>query len=223
METPLPEQIGFVYHCYQNKRATDGVLGLVRIHYPNAPIYLISDVGGHDMTDIAEKHGCKYVWSATKIGNGTGGLRQWLDNLRAAIAYCGTPYMVLLEDDVICNGRYTRLPSATIGGNHCGNDIRRCTFAEPLLAYIRGELDGKEPAFYYWSMAGGSIFPAKEFLECMDNGSVERVYGAADITHIIRDCGDVFLSILFMINGYTCEQWTNTGHSNMVHPDKRFY
>ena len=215
-------KVGFVYQCYKNRLATDGVLQKIRVHYPKEPVYLISDCGGDDMPDIAAKYDCFYVISDKKIGNGVG-VDIWLSNIQKAIDYCNTEYIVLLEDDVICNGKYTSLP-VHAGGNHCNNDFRELrenNMNERLMKYV--ENLGVIPKFWFWSLAGGSIINCDVLKQCLSNGSSEKVFEAAKIYKALSDAGDCFLSFLLMINGFTCDHWTNTGKSNMVHPDKRFY
>ncbi len=47
--------LGIFYSCYKEKRAVDNSIRELRNHYPNVPIYLVSD-GGLDYTYLCKKY-----------------------------------------------------------------------------------------------------------------------------------------------------------------------
>lgn len=120
--------LGFFYTCFKEKRAIEYSLQQLNLHYPDAPIYLVSD-GGLDFSYL-EKDYKNLVTSLEedtmsptfKITGelDTGNFREeqnqeiikkcaWtvLDRLEKAIEYCKTDYILMLDPDALVRGNLT--------------------------------------------------------------------------------------------------------------------
>jgi len=230
----MDKKVGFYYNCYKNKYATDRILERLRLHYPTNPVFLISDKGD-DFSDLANKYQCHYYYSNINMLGGKvidgvhthcfaneDSAKFFLQVIKLAIHTCDTEYLVLMEDDVLINGKIQHFPEHSGGAVH-GNPFRQCTI-------VRDDAIIKETypqmKFDFWNLAGGSIIHCNTIVECIDNTSFDEIKRFDDVS---RECmllwhtNDILLSYLLAIRGYTTEGWTNTKKSNIVHPYKEFY
>jgi hypothetical protein len=228
----MPPTVGFYYNCYKNRFATENILKQLRAIYPDEPVYLLSD-HGDDFSDIALTFNCKYKYSPIQIlgGRTINGIkhmcftnescaRAYIDEISAAINYCKTDYIVLMEDDVFIHGKIQYFPE------HAGGDVNINQFPmqvhdfEPIRKHYPGmQID-------YWNLAGGSILHCQTILECFEKTPFEEIRRfdylcktPFELWHI----NDTLLNYILMINSKTSDRWTNTKASMIAHPDKRFY
>jgi len=157
--------LGAVYSCYKNKKATEFALTNFRNHFPENPIYLMSD-GGDNFQDLADKFNCKFV--EYENIQGTNGnyphesfrIRGWWERHKRAIEYCKTDYMMIMEDDVYVKN------SIIIDDDFHQRGVRGPNFPESVKNDIRS-CNGIEVPFY--GMCGGSIYNSKTFLSIYDS------------------------------------------------------
>ena len=182
-----------VYWCYKNKNATEKVLKAFRSSYPMNMVLLISDCGD-DVSELAERYACTYVYCKENLKVGTGshdvelGLRGILQHLEYIKTYITTTHCLVLEDDVIVLKPY---------------NLDRCIDA------INGELInqfgvpqlGITPRFY--SGHGGSIYNVQQLMEVYDNKLAVSQLIDYHRKYMRLVAGDLFLSMLIALNGRT--------------------
>ena len=228
----MTHSIGFYYNCYKNRHATENILKQLRSIYPDEPVYLLSD-HGDDFSDIAATYNCHYKYSPIQILGGRiindvkhmcftdeTCAKAYIGEISAAIEYCKTDYIVLMEDDVFIHGKIQHFPQ------HAGGDTNINCFQvmvhdfEPIRHYY------PTIQFDYWNLGGGSILHCGTIMECFRNTpftEIRRFDYLCKSPFELWHTNDILLNYLLMINGKTADRWTNTGASMITHPDKRFY
>jgi hypothetical protein len=125
--------IGFFFSCFKEKKAVEYSLSQLVSHYPDSPIYLVSD-GGEDFSYLESKYknlktfleedtmsetfkitagpsGCDQ-----KVGNYVEGYYQdvikkcalaVLNRLESAVNYCKTDYILMMDPDTLVRGKLT--------------------------------------------------------------------------------------------------------------------
>ncbi len=225
--------VGFYYNCYKNPFATENILKQLRKIYPIEPVYLLSD-NGDDFSDIANKYNCFYKYSPInilggRIINGKKHMcftdetcaKAYINEIRTAIDFCKTDYIVLLEDDVFVHNRIQYFPQHAGGDINIGNKFRDVVhdFKPIKIQYPEMKID-------YWNLGGGSILHCRTILECFEKTSFEEIRRFDYLCKTpfeLWHTNDILLNYVLMINGKTSEKWTNTWASMISHPDKRFY
>lgn len=229
------KQIGFYFNCYKNKFATEKVLSYVRLYYPENPIFLMSD-NGDDFQDIAKKYNCYYYYSPINVLGGkiiNGKKTQCFSNQMCAkeflkiIQLClktiNVEYIVLLEDDVLINGVIEKLPKYS-GGAVNSNSFTICLKHTQDLSKIKNHFPLME--YTYWNQAGGSIIHSKTLEDCINSTNFDEICMFDDYCKEGLEfwhTNDILIGFILSINGKSSEGWTNTTHSNIIHPYKNFY
>ena len=229
------DKIGFYFNCYKNKHATDKVLERLRSFYPNNPIFLMND-HGDNFEDIAKKYNCVYHYSSINLLGGRmlngkkvhcfcdiNCAKEFLKIISDSIKQLKVEYLILIEDDVLINGLVTQFPQHSGGSpgtnlfKNCLKDITKFNLIKEKYPLMKCD---------YWNQAGGSIIHCQTLLECINNTKL------SDIQSLDEYCkeglefwhtNDILLGFMLAINGKTSEKWTNTNHSNIIHPYKEFY
>jgi hypothetical protein len=205
--------VGFYYNCYKNRYATENILKQLRTIYPDEPIYLLSD-HGDDFSDLAKTFNCYYKYSPIQIlgGRVINGVRHmcftnelcakaYINEITAAINYCKTDYIVLMEDDVFIHGKIQQFPL------HAGGELNSNKFQMQVHDF--------EP-----------ILNCKTIIECFEKTPFEEIRRFDYLCKTpfeLWHTNDILLNYMLMINGKTADIWTNTNLSMIAHPDKRFY
>jgi hypothetical protein len=170
--------LGFVYQCFNEDLSLFNCLSGVREHYPDAPIYLMSDGGGNDYSQVAEHFKCKYVQYLNSVDphfqkEGQAVSKEvniekylaYLRRMKDALTFLDTDYVLRLEDDVRCTGKIWHIPNFDIIGpfNIYG------TFDEVTNHYINythGTSYNKDnDKIYNHNCGGGAIFKRTSFLK----------------------------------------------------------
>jgi hypothetical protein len=125
--------LGFFFSCFTEKRAVEYSVSELLKHYPNSPIYLVSD-GGLDYSYLQKKYENIFtsleedtmsetfkITGELDIGN----FRQQyyqdvikkcsfavLDRLKRAIDFCKTDYILMMDPDTLVRGKLT-IPDGT--------------------------------------------------------------------------------------------------------------
>lgn len=154
---------GAIFQCYKNKKATDFVLNNFRKFFPDNKILLISD-GGDDFSDLADTYKCKYEHRKNIYGNPSVGyaydstrLIEWWDRQKSACDYCGTDYILLLEDDVLVTNFFEIDLNFHLIGPNSG---------EPLTKTIIDEIKNcSNLDVTRYGICGGSMYNTKTFNE----------------------------------------------------------
>lgn len=123
--------IGFFFSCYKEKRAVEYSLSELVKHYPDSPIYLVSD-GGEDFSYLEsqfknlkttlEEDTMSETFKITAGSNGCDGINgnfqqehyqkiikkcalAVLRRLENAIKYCKTDYILMMDPDTLVRGK----------------------------------------------------------------------------------------------------------------------
>lgn len=97
----LPAKIGAYFQVYKNNWKPDFTLKHFREHYPDSPVYLLSDAGD-DFSSLSEQYLCMCEYSDFNTGlRGGYTLREmieWFSRLKRCFEFCDTDYIIYLED-----------------------------------------------------------------------------------------------------------------------------
>lgn len=86
-----------------------------RRFYPDSYFYLVSD-GGDDLSLIAKKFNCDYLYSSINCGISSDGHTrhqavEWFTRFHTACLKCKSDYLIYLEDDVLIRGEINVNPN----------------------------------------------------------------------------------------------------------------
>lgn len=122
----MPDQIplGVFYTCYTETKAVDYSLEILFKHYPDVPVYLVSD-GGADYSFLKQKYPDKNI--QIFLENDTRGklpsirdhnymfpenqnymiqsVYAFLDRVKRAVDYCNCKHLLIMEPDVLVRGK----------------------------------------------------------------------------------------------------------------------
>ncbi len=174
--------LGFIYQCFNEDLSLFNCLKGVREHYPDAPIYLMSDGGGNDYSDVAKYFNCKYVQYLENVNphfqrdeeNIPKELNikmylAYLCRMKDALSYLNTDYVLRLEDDVRCSGKIWHIPKFDVIGPFNTYYIFD-EVTNHYINYARGSPYNKEKdKIYSYNCGGGSIFKRTSFLEYINH------------------------------------------------------
>ena len=203
--------IGAFFPCYNERNAVLYSIERLYTIYENIPCYLVSD-GGDDFSFLEEKFSnLKCEMDENKRGKITksdqfqgnieraayaeNAIYSFLERIRRSIEYCKTDYIIIMEPDVLINGRLN-IPKDSI---LLGTLIN--PFDEPEIHDLIKEYGGK-PFNRYG--ATPAIFRSREFMEVYDKILSNRDF-------ISRSCeilppvaySDILLPLIFSLNGYS--------------------
>ena len=117
----MTTKLGFFYSCYKERRAINNSIEELRKHYPEAPIYLVSD-GGLDFSYLTQKYENIFVSLEKDTMSDTFKVTDTnfreavyqeiivkstlatIDRLTRAIDYCNTDYIVMMDPDALVRG-----------------------------------------------------------------------------------------------------------------------
>ena len=204
-------KIGAFYSVYNQPRATYECLKAFRAHYPEAPVWMISD-NGLDFSRIAQHFHCTYIHSNDQTGDGTATyfnrLYQaylWLSRVRNACErFVNVDWIVILEDDVLTRSTILHIPTAPMAGP--------CTvpFSDQLVEFVKSKYPWLEINGY--SGCGGTIFHRETFLRCML--SVFDISQAATLDSRVARASDALLTYLFLFNGFENKPWLDQSETS---------
>ena len=115
-------KLGFFFSCYKENRAVENSLSELRKHYPDNPIYLVSD-GGSDFNYLKDSYDNLFVSLEEDTMSSTFNItdQNWreeihqnairhatyavLNRLEHAIEYCQTDYILMMDPDALVRGQ----------------------------------------------------------------------------------------------------------------------
>lgn len=212
--------LGFFVSCFNENRAVKYSLSELIKHYPESPIYLVSD-GGEDFSYLELTHrylsaslGEDTMSETFKITAGISGCDRLLGNyaedyyqgvikkcvmailsrLESAIGYCKTDYILMMDADTLVRGRLTIPDGVKLLGSRVNKNFPKGL--QDILSQVEGA-----KVIDCWGATPG-IFEAKTFLKALN---VFR----ADSSLLDRMCmefyamyaHDMLLPILFALVG----------------------
>ena len=141
-DMPNANLYGFFFQTYQNPKCTVGIVKQVREHFADAPIFLLSDLGGYDYQAVCDKYPpCHFELAKRKFGKVTGSflekdadkeenvgrvhedLRIWFERVARATKFVDSKYVIILEDDVTIANSPEKEPPHDAGGIDLGRSI----------------------------------------------------------------------------------------------------
>jgi hypothetical protein len=205
------ETISAYIQCYSNRTALYKCLNSFRRAYPSEAITLVSDYG-EDFSKFADRFHLYYYYSERKAdpGNlGKDGAREYLRRIYDHCLRAASDYVVILEEDVFTCRRIAQPPSSDCGGP------RLIPLSDALIRHLQKINDTTHS--YGYAMCGGSIFDRAAFIKCYEKQNLD--FGLLEILddRTIK-YGDVLLTVLFLLNGYTYAVWNEV--SEIKHPWK---
>lgn len=199
-------------------------LAAFRMFYPDSSILLVSD-NGDDLSGIATKFRCEYIYSTTRTGMEPQGFTkeqnlEWFGRLTKAAKLGNNPYLIYLEDDVLVRGHVNIDRNTHISGVEIN----------PIDHRIIRHMEQKHNVTFntnLYGASGGAIYKKETMLEIHDD-IIEMMEN--DLPEMERICGhglgylDLYMAVFYMAKGIkyqTNDQlvethrnsyWRNTNH-----------
>jgi len=240
-------KLGVFYTCFTEKKAVEYSLEELYKHYPDIPVYLVSD-GGSDYTFLKEKFPNKKL--ETKLEEDTRGIIAVIDRggsyyslenkhkmlysvnvflrrLEDSIKYCNCEYLLVMEPDVLVRGKLNiRQTSKFLGSRvNTGINIKLINYMNNYTGAIPVNNWGATPA----------LFKVSEFIKILnlvkeEPDLLEKIYS---LEHRFPYY-DVMFAILFGFIGVEEEfnpditecfrnpNWMNSEHP-LLHQFRKYY
>lgn len=196
-----------VIQCCNEKMALYKSIESFRKHYPIEDITIISD-NCEDYSDISSYFKCNYIFSNIKSNPGNfENINSTKEYLKRIYDHCKTTnsdYVIILETDV------TTIRKANYFPKVCGGP-RWNMLSDKINNYLNEKL--KTNKKYGYAMCGGSCFNRNIFMKCYENNIVDYEKLKSIDENSIK-YGDIILTILFILNGYDYEIWTEVSEKN---------
>jgi hypothetical protein len=188
--------------CYKNEYAVEKCIEAFRNWYPENKFRLVSD-NGSDFTDLATKHNLVFEKKAENITPGgkfgsSSSIMKYLERIYETCKLFDSEWIILFEDDVLTKGRIISFPSTDAAG----------VSSHPYKPELSALLNNSPSPFKGYGMAGGSIFRREIFIKCYENIDSFHLDDYAKLDPRIIGWGDLPLTFIFQINGYTYSEWS---------------
>jgi hypothetical protein len=215
---------------HNNQIAVEECIRRFRLHFPNTPIYLHGD-NGYNFSEFETKFNLKYTHSNLNVSPKGLGDTNWYVYLERILLTCKTfpnEWLLFLEEDVNTLHNDITFPTADSGG------IKGHQFHDKFCSTILQKYPNVSPLDIKYNMCGGSIVKmdamVKSIESTLKDGYTTEYLNNLD-NRIIRH-GDVLISALLHLNGYTYSEWeqlsetaSNVFRTNAIfdHQWKEFY
>lgn len=201
--------LGFFYSCYNEKNAIEHSIKELRIHYPESPIYLVSD-GGYDFTYLVDIYDNMFVsleedtmsdtFKITDINfkesTHQNAIKKCvlaiIKRLKNAIKYCNTDYIVMMDPDALVRGKLNIPLNAKLLGSRVN-----VGFPEGLKKILTN-IEGAK-VIDCWG-ATPAIFETKSFNKATSKFN-EDILEKLSLEFYALYAHDVLLPILFALIG----------------------
>lgn len=237
-------KLGFFYSCYKEKRAVEYSLSQLIIHYPESPIYLVSD-GGIDFSYLKNY----YSNLETKLDEDTMSAtfkitdKNWkeevhqksikkavnavLKRLEQAIFYCNTDYILMMDPDTLIRGILNIPTNVKLLGSRINKNFPQ-EIKDILL-----NIDGAK-IINCWG-ATPAIFEANTFLKSLEKiKKNEEIIDAFINAFYAIYAHDVLIPLMFALVGeeetfnpdiVECNRdiYWESSNKPLVHQFKKFY
>lgn len=237
-------KLGFFFSCYKENRAVENSLSELRKHYPDNPIYLVSD-GGSDFNYLKDSYDNLFVSLEEDTMSSTFNItdQNWreevhqnairqatyavLNRLERAIEYCQTDYILMMDPDALVRGQLNIPEGVKLLGSRVNTGL-------PVeLQVVLSRIPGAK-VINCWG-ATPALFETKTFMTSWSRlkASPEVVDAFIDSFYAIY-AHDVLLPLVFALVGeeetfnpdiVECNRnpnWRNTTQP-LVHQFKEFY
>ncbi len=228
----LDLKIGAYFQVFNQKKATFETLKSFRQHFPDAPVYLLSDKG-EDFSEIARHFSCDYEYADVNIAYWPcKDIVGWLARLHAVCKkYQDCDWILLLEDDVRVRDRISKPPRGHLVGQGGGDGLNAGKqISAAAKAFLRDRYPGLE--INGISGCGGSLFHRESFERAYENIAAYDVKALDALDHGLTWATDFALTFFFLMNGLTVRRWLDLSEeargnygpaSAFDHQYKRFY
>jgi len=205
----MNQSLGIFYSCYKEKNAIDYSIKELRAHYPDAPIYLVSD-GGLDYSYLSRKYSNLFVSLEEDTMSDTFKITDvnfrepvhqnnikicvlaLLSRLKRAIEFCNTEYILMMDPDTLVRGVLTIPDNGKLLGSKINSGFPEGI--HKILSDVNGAVDidswGATPA----------IFEVSTFLKVCDKLTDEILTRFISEFYAIY-AHDVLLPLLFSLVG----------------------
>jgi len=237
-------KLGFFFSCYKENRAVENSLSELRKHYPDNPIYLVSD-GGSDFNYLKGSYDNLFVSLEEDTMSSTFNItdQNWreevhqnsirqatyavLNRLERAIEYCRTDYILMMDPDALVRGQLNIPEGVKLLGSRVNTGL-------PVeLQVVLSRIPGAK-VINCWG-ATPALFETKTFMTSWSRlkASPEVMDAFIDSFYAIY-AHDVLLPLVFALVGeeetfnpdiVECNRnpnWRNTTQP-LVHQFKEFY
>ena len=237
-------KLGFFFSCYKENRAVENSLSELRKHYPDNPIYLVSD-GGSDFNYLKDSYNNLFVSLEEDTMSSTFNItdQNWreevhqnairqatyavLNRLERAIEYCQTDYILMMDPDALVRGKLNIPEGVKLLGSRVNTGL-------PVeLQVVLSRIPGAK-VINCWG-ATPALFETKTFMDSWSRlkSSPEVMDAFIDSFYAIY-AHDVLLPLIFALVGeeetfnpdiVECNRnpnWRNTTQP-LVHQFKEFY
>lgn len=237
-------KLGFFFSCYKENRAVENSLSELRKHYPDNPIYLVSD-GGSDFNYLKDSYDNLFVSLEEDTMSSTFNItdQNWreevhqnairqatyavLNRLERAIEYCQTDYILMMDPDALVRGQLNIPEGVKLLGSRVNTGL-------PVeLQVVLSRIPGAK-VINCWG-ATPALFETKTFMTSWSRlkASPEVMDAFIDSFYAIY-AHDVLLPLVFALVGeeetfnpdiVECNRnpnWRNTTQP-LVHQFKEFY
>ena len=237
-------KLGFFFSCYKENRAVENSLSELRKHYPDNPIYLVSD-GGSDFNYLKDSYDNLFISLEEDTMSSTFNItdQNWreevhqnairqatyavLNRLERAIEYCQTDYILMMDPDALVRGQLNIPEGVKLLGSRVNTGL-------PVeLQVVLSRIPGAK-VINCWG-ATPALFETKTFMD-----SWSRLKASPNVMDAFIDsfyaiyAHDVLLPLVFALVGeeetfnpdiVECNRnpnWRNTTQP-LVHQFKEFY
>jgi len=237
-------KLGFFFSCYKENRAVENSLSELRKHYPDNPIYLVSD-GGSDFNYLKDSYDNLFISLEEDTMSSTFNItdQNWreevhqnairqatyavLNRLERAIEYCQTDYILMMDPDALVRGQLNIPEGVKLLGSRVNTGL-------PVeLQVVLSRIPGAK-VINCWG-ATPALFETKTFMDSWSRlkSSPEVMDAFIDSFYAIY-AHDVLLPLVFALVGeeetfnpdiVECNRnpnWRNTSQP-LVHQFKEFY
>ena len=237
-------KLGFFFSCYKENRAVENSLSELRKHYPDNPIYLVSD-GGSDFNYLKDSYDNLFVSLEEDTMSSTFNItdQNWreevhqnairqatyavLNRLERAIEYCQTDYILMMDPDALVRGQLNIPEGVKLLGSRVNTGL-------PVeLQVVLSRIPGAK-VINCWG-ATPALFETKTFMDSWSKlKSSPKVMDAFIDSFYAIYAHDVLLPLVFALVGeeetfnpdiVECNRnpnWRNTSQP-LVHQFKEFY
>jgi len=237
-------KLGFFFSCYKENRAVENSLSELRKHYPDNPIYLVSD-GGSDFNYLKDSYDNLFISLEEDTMSSTFNItdQNWreevhqnairqatyavLNRLERAIEYCQTDYILMMDPDALVRGQLNIPEGVKLLGSRVNTGL-------PVeLQVVLSRIPGAK-VINCWG-ATPALFETKTFMDSWSKlKSSPKVMDAFIDSFYAIYAHDVLLPLVFALVGeeetfnpdiVECNRnpnWRNTTQP-LVHQFKEFY
>ena len=209
-------EICFYHQAFKQEKATIKTLESIRKHYPSSSYFLTSD-NGSNFSYVAKKYRLSYTHYTTKSSGGTPTPMdfvmdiEFVDRFRKAAHECMSPWIMMVEDDIVCHHASTIIPKFDGNGLRSNNIPLDKSFFE-AVANATGSFPHLQPGFQY-GLCGGAIYRTAVMRNLKITERELEEWSKYDKR--IAIASDILFTTILLMNKYTVGIWDDLEQSGM--------